>query len=380
MKNIFSKDFKKILLIFVFWRICLLLVSFFSMKLLPFKPSFPYYDAILARLSPYQFIWHWANFDGPHYITLAEKGYIGTGLIQAFFPLYPLLMGLFDKIVKNPLYSGLLISNFSFLFGLYFFEKLVKLEKIKQPKLVLVFLLLFPTSFYFGSLYSESLFFLLVVLSFLFIRQKKWWRASFFASLASATRLVGIFIAPAILWEYWQSQKQKKNYFQALFLAFLSIGGFLLFCLYLNKNFNDPFYFVKVQNAFGASRQTDKLILLHQVVWRYLKMMLTIRNNNILLFSVTQEFLISLLVLGLLIWAAFKKMRRSYLIYSFLSFILPTLTGNFSSMPRYVSLIFPIYFIFASIKKPKVRWLILSVFLILLIINTALFLRGFWVA
>jgi len=198
--------------------------------------------------------------------------------------------------------------------------------------------------------------------------------------LASGTRLVGIFIAPAILWEFWENQKQKKDYLKAALLTLMSIIGFLLFCLYLDENFNDPFFFAKVQNSFGASRQTDKLILIHQVVWRYLKMMLTIRKNNLLLFSISQEFVFSIVTLGILIWGIIKKLRKSYLIYSFLSFILPTLTGNFSSMPRYVSLIFPIYFILASIKKPKIRWLILTFFLTLLIIDTALFLRGFWVA
>lgn len=379
-----NKDFCAVLRIFLGWRIFLILISLLAIRLLPFKPRFPYWDSILAHLSPFQAVWQWANFDGPHYITIAEKGYEGTGLIQAFFPLYPLTVRWLNKIVNNFLISGLLISNGSFLLALFYFQKLLKLEKIKNKKSVLLFLLFFPASFYFGAFYSESLFFLLTVLFFLAIFKKKWLSAALFSGLASGARLVGIFLGPALLFEYWRSKNKKqlksKFYLKSLFLLLVSLSGFLFFCFYLYKEFGDPLFFAKVQSGFGASRQTEKLVLLYQVIWRYFKMIMTMKKSDILFFTIMQEFIFSVLALGLLIWAAFKKMKIPYLIYGFGSFFLPTLTGNFSSMPRYIALIFPLYFVFAQIKKKQVRLLILILFGILLIINTALFVRGFWVA
>lgn len=383
MKKIF-KYLSNIFFIFLVWRLFLLIISFLAMRFVPFRPSFPYYDAILANLSKIQFIWQWANFDGAHYITIVQKGYVGTGLIQAFFPLYSILIKIFTLINKNPLYAGLLVSNVCFLMALFVFKKILKQEKIKNYWWPILALLLFPTSYYFGALYSESLFLLLSLLSFLFLNKKKWIWAAVFASLASATRLAGIFLGVAIAWEFYSSEIKNrtkiKDYLKLLFLSILSISGFLFFCLYLNKEFHDPFFFAKVQSSFGASRQTDKLILIHQVIWRYIKMLLTIKNNNILLYTISQEFFISLLVLVVLIWGWFKNIKKSYLIYAFLSFLLPTFTGNFSSMPRYVSVIFPIYLIFSNVKSKKIKIFILTISGILLIINTALFLRGFWVA
>lgn len=385
MKKPFLKKFLPILKLFIIWRLGLLLISMLAIKVLPFKPSFPYHDAILANLSPYQFIWHWANFDGVHYITIAREGYLKTGFIQAFFPFYPIVINILNKIVGDLIWSGLIISNFCFLLGLFFFQELMKLEKIKGMKFPLLLLLLFPTSFYFGAYYSESLFFLLTILSFIFIYKKKWFWAAIFAGLASVTRLVGIFIGVSLVWEYFQKKvKKNKNntpvLIKGLFLGVLSVFGFLIYSWYLNKHFNDPFYFAQVQSAFGGSRQTNKLILFHQVVWRYLKMLVTIKNNNLLFYSISQEFFVSLAVLAVLIWAWIKNFKKSYLIYSFFSFFLPTLTGNLSSMPRYVSLIFPIYLFLAQIKNKKIKFLILFFSTILLIINTALFLRGFWVS
>lgn len=383
MKKIF-KYLSNIFFIFLAWRLFLFIISILAMRFVPFRPSFPYYDSILANLSKIQLIWQWANFDGAHYITIVQKGYIGTGLIQAFFPLYSILIKIFTLINKNPLYVGLLVSNVCFLMALFVFKKILRQEKIKNYWWPILALLLFPTSYYFGALYSESLFLLLTLLSFLFLNKKKWIWAAVFASLASATRLVGVFLGAAIAWEFYSTEiknKQKlKNYLKLFFLSILSISGFIVFCLYLNKEFHDPFFFAKVQSSFGASRQTDKLILIQQVIWRYIKMLFTVKNNNILLYTISQEFFISLLVLTALIWGWFKNIKKSYLIYAFLSFLLPTLTGNFSSMPRYVSVIFPIYLIFGNVKSRKIQVLILTISGILLIINTALFLRGFWVA
>lgn len=384
-KKKFFKDFLPVLLIFVLWRFGLFILGILAMRILAFKPSFPYAFDVLAKLSPWQAVWQWANFDGPHYLTIAEKGYVGTGLIQAYFPLYPLLIKYLNLLVGNYLYSGLIISNLAFVAALYFFRQLIRNQRKNNYFFPFAFLLLFPTSFYLGAYYSESLFLLLVILVFLNIHKQKWLKAAIFAGLASATRLVGGFLAPAIIWEYYQSlpdlQKKKAvTWFKTIGLGIVSLFGFIWFCLYLKQNFHDPFYFAKVQNAFGASRQTDKIILLHQVIWRYLKMIYTIKGNNFLFYSISQEFIISLLVLGLLIWGWIKKFRKPYLIYSFCSYFLPTLTGNFSSMPRYVAVIFPIYLILAKFKNKYLKLFILLISFLFLIVNTILFLRGYWIA
>lgn len=382
--NINWIQLKKAAIIFFSWRIGLIIISFFAVKYLPFKPSFPFYDSILANLSPSQFIWHWANFDGVHYITIAQKGYIGTGLIQAFFPVYPLTIRLFNFIFNNYLYTGLILSNVAFFLGIYFFLTLLKEEKIKTTFWPLVFLLFFPTSYYFGTLYSESLFFLFTVLVFILLKRKQWLAVSLFCALASGTRLVGIFLAPVVAWEFYYANsknKQKINlYLKVIGLTLISLGGFIIFCWYLYRNFGDPFYFVSVQNSFGASRETDKLILFYQVVWRYLKMAVTVNRNNILYYSVMQELILSILALILLIWGLFKKVNKAYLFFSFSSFFLPTLTGNLSSMPRYLMLILPIYLLLAKINNKVIKTILLGISTLLLIINTALFLRGFWVS
>lgn len=110
-------------------------------------------------------------------------------------------------------------------------------------------------------------------------------------------------------------------------------------------------------------------------------MLLEIRFSDPLYLTITVEALIGFLTPFLLIWGYIKGMRLSYLVFAGLAYLLPTLTGSFSSMPRYVLVIFPI-FILLGIFFSKRRRLVLFlgiVSMLLLAIETMLFIRGYWV-
>jgi hypothetical protein len=64
-------------------------------------------------------------------------------------------------------------------------------------------------------------------------------------------------------------------------------------------------------------------------------------------------------------------------------YLIPTLSGSFSSLPRYVLVLFPGFILMAVWLSKKSRWLQTAVLLILFLalgIATALFARGYWVA
>lgn len=380
MKITELKD-KKIIIYFFIWRLFLFLLDFISIKVLPFKASFPYSQDILAKLAKPLF-WQWANFDGVHYIMIAQNGYrsIFSGITQAFFPFYPILIKYLNFLIRNYLFSGLIISNLFFLLSLLVFKKLLIELKINSIY-PLLFLLIFPTSYYFGAVYNESLFLFLSLMSVLMIKKKKWLLSSFLIGFSTATRITGVFLITPLLGEYLLRVKNdKKKLFNALIYGLISLSGLIIYSFYLNKYFHDPFYFATVQQKFGASRQTDKIILLYQVIWRYIKMFLTVKKQSLLFYTISQEFIFAIVGFALLIFGFYKSINKRYLLYSFLAFLLPTLTGNFSSMPRYIIVLFPIYIILDKILKNWQKKILLFIFSILLIVNTMFFLRGFWVA
>ncbi len=154
----------------------------------------------------------WANFDGVYYLLIAEEGYtVNAG----FFPLFPLAINFIASIFGNTLpfseiqyFTALFLISIFFLISLILFYKLVRLDYKKHTAMwSFIFLLLFPTSFFFAAIYSESLFLLLLILSFYFARKRNWLLASIFAMLLTATRFVGIAILPALLYEFYIAEK-----------------------------------------------------------------------------------------------------------------------------------------------------------------------------
>ena len=244
-------------------------------------------------------------------------------------------------------------------------------------------LLFFPTSFFFGSYYTESIFLLLSVLAFYFARQGKFLPAALFALIASATRITGIFLWPALIIEfylYYGKEIKKALNPEAIWLTLPPLG-LLAYMKYQLIKTGDALYFISSQPGFGASRTVDKIILIHQVLFRYAKMLVFVDHTTPLFFAVLLEFLTGVGFLGLILYGL-KKLRVSYLVYVALSFFLPTFTGTFLSMPRFVLVLFPLFVLLATILErapkniSKVYFIVSTIFAI---ITIALFTRGYFI-
>jgi Gpi18-like mannosyltransferase len=337
-----------------------------------------------------QWIWGFANFDGVHYIRTAMWGYVSE-YSQVFFPLYPLLMyslgflGASFEPRLTFLLSGLVISFLCFVAGIYFYQKvlIVDFSKDIASKTVL-FLIAFPTSFYFMTVYTESLFFLLAVLSFYFILKKQFLFASIFIALATATKVQGIFLVLVLIleigWVLWKERVRMKaiDLGRDIAAVFISGTGLLLYMFYLFINYNNPFYFMTAQVVFGEQRQIGTFILLPQVFYRYLKILLTVPWQSSQFFSASIEVLFALLG-GFLLIISFKKIRLSFWLFSLGVFILPTLTGSFYSMPRFLLLLFLTFPALMMFLKDKWKYVVVLSFCIQLIF-TFLFVGGYWIS
>ncbi|QQG43509.1 MAG: hypothetical protein HYW45_00630 [Candidatus Daviesbacteria bacterium] len=371
-------NFKVIFLIFLSWRLLLLLVFFVSLQLPLAGRNF--LGGGLQNYLNTPWLFAWANFDGEHYLSIANIGY--KGLEQAFFPIYPLLMHILSVGVginlTNLTISGLLISNLSFLLSLFLLWKLLLIDYRKKIVYLTIFLLLvFPTSFYFGAVYSESIFLLVSLAAFYFARGKHWVWATIFAILASATRVFGFLLLPAFFLEAWQEREKFKNFWWIIFIPL----GLLAYMYYQYISVGDPLAFYKLQKIVGEQHQSG-VTPLPQVYFRYLKILFSVDPTNPIYSTMILEFFTGILFFILPILGFFKKVRWSYLFYAAAGFLLPTLQGSLSSVPRYVMVFFPAFLILAifltSFPKLKIVWLTASLFW--LVFETALFLRGYWVA
>ncbi|TSC88433.1 MAG: hypothetical protein G01um101416_101 [Microgenomates group bacterium Gr01-1014_16] len=373
--------FSEILKYFLIWQLAIIIITYLSIQILPLRQTFKGGEDQSTPLNPQPFLknpllYSRANFDGIHYISIARRGY-GYGQ-QAFFPLYPKLLSLLNSIFKNFTVTGILISSISFLFGVYLFSKLISLDHPGPVrKWTLIALFIFPVSFFFTSVYTEGLFFFLVIGSFYSARRSRWWLAGIFGFLAAYTRLAGIFFLPALIAEWWL---QKKS-FKALIPLILIPLGLLLYMSFLQRTTGDSLAFIHVQKLFGQGR-SDKIILLYQVFWRYLKMIFTVNRADPLFLTILLEFITGLTFGIISIYSLFKQ-RLSYSVFNLLSFIIPTLTGTFTSLPRYVLVCFPAFIILGTWlhQTSKLNRLVyFSISCLGFILFLALFSRGYWVS
>lgn len=373
--------------IFFLWLIFDLVIAFFATKLLPYSGIFAFVE-LLKKFQLPDSIKSLANFDGMHYLTIAIYGY--RNLQQAFFPLYPLVLGFLLWVFKTTdeqlLIIGVLISIVSFLAGFLVFRRyLFEFLNKKEVFWILFFLLIFPTSFFFHAVYTEGLFFLLVVLFFSTFAKEKYFKAFIFSFLAATTRFIGVFLIIPVLIGIFRQKRNSQNLFKLILVLFAPVLGMATYSFYLLKTTGDPLAFFSAQPLFGAGRSTN-LILFPQVYFRYLKIFLTAKDS-LQLFRATVEFSAFTLGLGILIWQLYKiiKSRKQIQflglnLFSLTNLLVPSLTGTFLSMPRFI-LLSPAFFI--ALGQLKTSWLKISiaiVFIVLHVLLLSLFIQGYFVS
>ncbi len=373
---------------FVAWRVTLFIVAFVAIILVPlFGGRFPYSDTALQVTGLPAWIWGFGNFDGVHYLRIAQNLY-SDAFVQAFFPLYPLLIRIFSVILpRNPVldpqvfvdpsyfYSGLILSNTFFLLALFALYKLIRIDfDNKTTVKSIVLLLVFPTSFYFGAIYAESLFLLLAILSIYFVRKEKYKLSGVFIALASLTKVFGIILVLIYLVEALKG----KLSFPKLLGAIIAPLGILAYMYYLYISFGDPFHFVNSQYAFGAERLADGIVLLPQVLYRYIMMLISLPPVSLSYLNVVTELAFTLIPLAFLV-IVYKKMHFSYWLFSVIALLIPTLTGTLSSMPRYALIAFLALPLIAVTGKKYYKPIVV-IFGLLQVLLLSLFIRGYWVA
>ena len=377
------------------WRLILTGLAFLASHLFKYgqnyTPTFPYSNLLLDEKVWPGWLARWANFDGVHYLTIVHQGYQGLGLIQAFFPVFPLSILAVTKLGIDPLIGGQLISLLALTISLFIWQGIIKHLFPKTPMAFFWFViitLLWPVSFFFIGVYTESLFFLFLSLSIYWAIKKRWWLAALSTGLLTGTRITGVAFVPGLilmfLGDQWSIKQLitafKHNWLKSFALAAVAGWGLILYCYYLYLNFGDPFLFSHVQSEFGAGRESH-FLLFPQAWWRATKVLWTARPFDFKYWTYFQDWFFGSVSFFGLIWL-WKKIPPSIWLFSCLAILLPISTGSFSSLPRYALIAVGFHLGLAGLftHRPKLGIVYLLGSTILLIINVMLFLQGKWVA
>ena len=193
----------------------------------------------------------WARWDSNWYLLIAESGYDWPSSTPAFFPLYPLLVGGLGRLLGGHfLLAGLVVSlvacaaAFALLYGLI--ER--RLGRGDARRTVL-YLALFPTSFFLGAVYGESLFLALAVGVFVLAERGRLGWAAVLAGLALLTRAQGVALLPALAFFAWRSPRRSRS----LGLLAVPIAMFLAFPLALEAWIGHGLAFLDAQRLWERS-------------------------------------------------------------------------------------------------------------------------------
>jgi hypothetical protein len=347
----------------------------------------------------------WAHFDGVWFIHIANEGYRVSNNTPAFFPLYPLLLRIGGYLAMgNYQLVGILLSTVLFVAATAVLYRLVALDL--TPRIAfysVVFLSLFPASFFFQAVYSESLFLLAAVCCFLWARQERWALAGLAGMLATTTRLAGVFLLIPMTVAYLRDLDRDDPKRDRPLLWFLLVpAGVAAYAAYLAVSTASIGSFGEAERAWGRDPTFPLITIWRSAVKAYFGATQLLTGHGVppdpayvgqtLAFIQRETAIVNLLSFVALagaawaICAAWRRLPISYALFSVCVISLPLFAPRpqvpLMSMPRFVIVAFPVMVALAVVTdgRPRLRWALIGVFAAGLVFLTGRFALWLFVA
>lgn len=361
-------------------QICLISVA---MHLLLKCMLFSY--AIFRKENYTNFISLWKHWDGVHYINIALNFYPSDKPFCSHFPpLYPILSKALSYILNIDIkLAAFLIAFSSSLLIAYFLAKLIYLEfgSYKKSILGVLFFSIYPTSYFTNSIYSESPFILLSILVFYNLRIKKsLLLASLFTFLAILTRNIGVCLIPILFFHLFKHRKIQKINFRNIAICFFPVLAILIY-LYINYYYYEDVLFA-IKRYEGTRDTLTFGFIPFAEAFSLTKVFFEKLVNNKLTYSfiINQGFptLFTLFSLILCIMGFIKKIPFEYSLYNTIYLLFFSSFTWAISTPRFSLAMFPIFIVLAHTKKTTNILILTSIFIILLLLFTKIFISSRW--
>jgi Gpi18-like mannosyltransferase len=317
------------------------------------------------------------RWDSEWYAIIVSQGYRYSNDPSVegptvFYPLYQLVTYVIKSLFGiDHFVALLLVANFASLVVALLMTKFVRDELGDEIALLsLAFFCFFPSSLFLSAGYTESLYLLFVLLSFILMSRQKFAAAAAMAGLSLGTRSVGIVMIPIILREMarvnvlpWPRLLPKMA-----LCGILAASGLLVYMAYLGIKFGHPLAFVTVQASWHDGTFLDRFVSAVTLAG--------FRDQNLWPAGWFLCFL------ALSIWS-FWFLRFAVSVYAVGTLAIPYLTlGITDSMSRYVMVCFPAFMCMGILCKGR-PWLVITIIGILaalLLQTTAMFSQWHWVA
>ena len=306
--------------------------------------------------------------DALWFLRLATEGWSAQDGSAAFFPLYPLSVRALAWLPGlGPLAAALIVANVAFFAALLLLHGLTRLEMTRragQPRALanelpneaaqalsaaasarrtVRFAAIFPTSFFFLAPYTEALFLALSVAAFWFARRDRWGAAAVAGALAALTRSIGVLLIFGLAVEAFLQWRREGRALLPRVVAAISVAlGPLAYLLFWKFRFHDLWAPLDAQRNWNRETALPTTTL-----WDAVRFTWTHRTYWLIDLAVVVAA-----VAGVGLAAVAQRVRASYLTYATLSLLLPLFAPldfrPLLSMPRFVIVVFPLYWGYAA--------------------------------
>lgn len=304
------------------------------------------------------------RYDSGHLFQIARYGYTAGAMAYApggrssiaYLPVYPLLMRwtgrLLGRTPADYYYGGIIVSWVAFVLAMLVLYRLARLDlPARRAERAVVFAAVFPFAFFFGVVYTESVFLLFTLLAFHGFRTRRFIAGGVAGGLATATRVNGLMMLPALAWIAWRAVEPTRRD-RALALAGLAIvaAGLGAYSLYIYSLTGDPLEWAKTLERWGyypgGAPWKAPLGLLHVLVthpYAYLagERMApydTLNGVTAIAFAAAVPF----------VW---RRLGAAYGLFMAANLWLPLSSGLFEGLGRYCAVMFPAFIWLAALRR-----------------------------
>jgi hypothetical protein len=344
---------------------------------------FPLYQreqfTVFGTTSPF---WDtFARYDTGHFETIAWSGYTpvaGGRSNIAYFPVYPLLMRLVGRLFgrQHAIFyiTGIGIAWVSFILAMVALYYLARLDlPRRRAERAVLLTMIFPFSFFFGVAYSESTFLLFTVLAFYAFRTRHWIAGGLCGAIATATRVPGIMMLPALAWIAWQqAQPTRRDRLGAAAGLALAASGFGAYCVYIYQLTGHPLEWAAALQRWGYYPGGSPWLTPVRLVWQLVTQpYLYLTTNPMAVYDTLYG------VTGILFAAAipfvWRRFGAGYGLFMLLNLWLPLSSGVLEGVGRYCSVLFPCFIWLATVRSRSVSTALIVLFATFYTLGLALF-------